>query len=117
MSNFWIREDGQNTLEGVEYDPNTKPVLPSHLILDLLSEDNQKARDDFLTILPTMTLDEQERLNEIFAISTKPKLYPQIQEDNFQSSMNNLRINNANSHLPHNVNTSSNQRTKLRVNQ
>ncbi len=100
MSNFWIREDGQNTLKGVEGDSTNKPVLPASLILDFLSDDNQKARDDFISLLPSMTIEEQKRLNEIYIFSTKPKLYPQIIEDNFQSSMNNLRVNNANSHLP-----------------
>ena len=115
MSNFWIRPDGQNTLAGVEDDPTNSPVLPAILILDLLSEGNQKARDDFLAILPSMTMEEQNRLQEIYDISTAPKDYPQIIEDKFQKSMG-TRINMGNNHLPQTVNK-SNQRSKLRVNQ
>lgn len=116
MSNFWIRPDGQNTLKGVEEDPTNLPVLPAHLILEFLSDDNQKARDDFLDLLPGMTEEEQFRLNEIYAFSTKPKDYPQVREDRFQKAMG-TRINMGNNHLPRTVNTSSNQRSKLRVNQ
>jgi uncharacterized iron-regulated protein len=117
MENFWIRPDGQNTLKGVEDDPTNLPVLPAYLILEFLSNDNQKARDDFLKLLPSMTEDEQYRLEEIYAFSTKPKDYPQIVEDNFQKAMG-TRVNLGNNHLPNKaVNTSSNQRSKLRVNQ
>ena len=115
MSNFWIRPDGQNTLKGVEEDPTNRPVLPATLILEFLSDDNQKARDDFLVLLPTMSEEEQYRLNEIYAFSTKPKEYPQIVEDKFQKAMG-TRINMGNTHLPKTVNK-SNQRSKLRVNQ
>ena len=116
MENFWIRPDGQNTLKGIEEDSTNKPVLPAYLILEFLSDDNQKARDDFLAILPMMTEEEQFRLNEIYAFSTAPKDYPQIVEDKFQKAMT-PRVNIGNNHLPKTVNTSSNQRSKLRVNQ
>ena len=115
MENFWIRPDGQNTLKGVEDDLTNKPVLPAYLILEFLSNDNQKARDDFLAILPMMTEEEQYRLQEIYAFSTKPKDYPQIVEDKFQRPMT-TRVNMGNNHLPKTVNKST-QRSKLRVNQ
>lgn len=115
MSNFWVRPDGTNTLAGVEDDPTNKPVLPAYLILEFLSDDNQKARDDFLALLGSMSEDEQARLNEIYAFSTAPKEYPQIVEDKFQKAMG-TRINMGNNHLPKTVNNSSNQRSKLRVN-
>ena len=70
MENFWIRPNGENTLKGVEDDPTNMPVLPAYLILELLSNDNQKARGDFLKLL-LMTEEEQYRLNEIYAFSTK----------------------------------------------
>ena len=115
MENFWIRSDGQNTLKGVEDNLTNPPVLPAHLILEFLSDNNQKARDDFLALLPSMTEDERERLENIYAFSTKPKDYPQIVEDKFQKSMS-PRINAGNNHLPKTVNKSP-QRSKLRVNQ
>jgi hypothetical protein len=100
MSNFWIRDSGQNTLAGVEDDPSNLPVLPSFLILEFLSNGNQKARDDFMALLPSMNDLEQLRLKEIYAFSTKPQPYEQIIEDNFQTQSNNLRVNNPNRHLP-----------------
>lgn len=115
MSNFWIRPNGQNTLKGIEDDPTNPAVLPAYLILEFLSNDNQKARDDFLAVLPMMNEEEKLRLEEIYAFSTSPKDYPQIVEDNFQKSMG-TRINLGNNHLPKTVNN-SNQRSKLRVNQ
>lgn len=115
MSNFWIRPDGENTLKGVEDDPTNKPVLPAYLILEFLSNDNQKARDDFNALLPSMSAEEQHRLREIYAFSTAPKDYPQIVEDRFQKAMT-PRVNMGNNHLPKTVNK-SNQRSKLRVNQ
>ncbi len=115
MENFWIRPDGQNTLKGVEEDITNPPILPSYLILEFLSNDNQKARDDFLRLLPSMSEEEQLRLKEIYAFSTKPKDYPQIVEDKFQKTMG-TRINMGNNHLPK-TNNKSPQRTKLRVNQ
>ena len=116
MSNFWIRPDGQNTLKGVEDDSTNPPVLPAALILEFLSDNNQKARDDFLALLPSMTMEEKNRLEEIYHFSTAPKDYPQIVEDKFQKAMG-TRINAGNNHLPKPKNTSSNQRSKLRVNQ
>ena len=59
MANYWIRENGQNTLSGVEGEEN-RPVLPDHLILEFLSDGNQKARDDFLQLLPTMSVTEKK---------------------------------------------------------
>ena len=115
MANYWIRESGQNTLSGVEGEEGNRPVLPDHLILEFLSDGNQKARDDFLALLPSMSEAEQERLEVLWAYSMAPKKYPQIQEDNFQTSMNNLRIN-TNNNLPKTVNK-SNPKSKLRVNQ
>ena len=73
MENFWIRPNGENTLKGVEDDPTNMPVLPDYLILEFLSNSNQKARDDFLKLLPGMTEEEQYRLNGIYSFSTKPK--------------------------------------------
>ena len=115
MANYWIRENGQNTLSGVEGEEGNRPVLPDHLILEFLSDGNQKARDDFLKLLPLMSVTEKERLNVLWAYSMKPKKYPQQIEDSFQTSMNNLRINTQNN-LPKTVNK-SNPKSKLRVNQ
>ena len=116
MSNFWVRDTGQNTLKGVEGDEANSPVLPDYLILEFLSDGNQKARDDFQALLPSMLPQEQERLNTLWAFSTKPQKNEQIIEDEFQNSMNTLRINRANRHLPsQSSNTSSNVRSGLKI--
>lgn len=115
MSNYWIRANGQNTLKGIEGDFENPAVLPSHLILEFLSDGNQKARDDFQALLPSMSSEERERLEAIYAYSTPPQKYIQTIEDDFQSSMA-PRVNLGNNHLPKTVNNSTNKRTKLRVN-
>lgn len=116
MSNYWIRDNGQNTLKGIEGDADNPAVLPDILILDLLSEGNQKAREDFLTIVPTLSQEEQDRLNNLYAFSTPPRAYPQDREDQFQSSMNSLIVRTGGGALPNQkTNTSSNNTSKLKV--
>lgn len=115
MSNYWIRSNGQNTLKGVEGDPENPPVLPDHLILEFLSDGNQKARDDFNALLPSMSDLERERLSTLFAFSTKPQKYVQEIEDGFQSSMNNLLVRSSNQRLPHAKSNTSTSTSKLIV--
>jgi len=116
MSNFWVRETGQNTLKGVEDDFSNSPVLPSYLILEFLSDGNQKARDDFQALLPSMLPEEQDRLLNIWSFSMKPRDNEQVIEDKFQKSLNNLRINKTNRHLPNqSTNQSLNVRSRLKV--
>ena len=115
MSNYWIRENGQNTLKGVNGDFENPLILPDHLILEFLSDGNQKAREDFQALLSSMLPEEQDRLRAIYAYSTPPRKYTQAIEDDFQSSMA-PKVNLGNNHLPKTVNKSTNKRTKLRVN-
>jgi len=117
MRNFWITEQGSNTLKGVEGDEHNPPRLPSYLILEFLQE-QQDARDGLLALLPSMLPEEQERLNELiesFPSVMKAETYEQIREDNFQASQNALRINNPNSHLPRGNAQPSSQRSGLVV--
>jgi len=114
--NYWIRKTGVNTLKGVEEDPNNLPILPSHLIFEFLSDGNQKARDDFLALLPSMLEEEQERLEEIYAFSRKPQKYDQKVEDDFQTSMNKLSIRTSNTGLINQrANTNNTPKPKLKV--
>ena len=116
MPNYWIRDNGQNTLKGIAGDMDNPAVLPDTLILDLLSEGNQKAREDYLTIVPTMTQTEQDRLNNLYAFSTPPRVYPQDREDQFQGSMNSLVVRTGGGALPNQkTNTPSNHTSKLKV--
>ena len=114
--NYWIRKTGANTLKGVEGDPDNPPVLPSYLIIEFLSDGNQKARDDFLALLPSMSEEEQERLNVIYAFSKEPQKYDQEVEDNFQTSMNKLFIRSSNTGLINQrANPNSSPKSKLKV--
>lgn len=117
MSNYWVLPNGINTLSGVFEDPDNQPQLPDELILEFLSDGNQKARDDFQALLPTMTELEQERLNLLWAYSRKPDKYQSVLEDDFQTSMNTLRVNNPSMRrLPSQAtNNSSNARSALVV--
>ena len=95
MSNFWINSSGQNTLKGSENNPLNLPVLTDIMILEFLKM-YPKAREDFNQLLPSMLPEEQFRLESL--IQEHPSVmrtekYQQVQEDDFQSSMNNLRIN------------------------
>ena len=116
MSNFWLLPNGVNTLAGIPDDPDNLPQLPDVLILEFLSDGNQKARDDFQALLPTMSEEEQERLNLLWDYSKKPDKYPQVLEDNFQTSMNTLRVNTPRQKLPsQSANPSTNARSGLVV--
>jgi hypothetical protein len=115
MSNFWIRETGQNTLSGVEGDFYNRPVLPDYLIIEFLSDGNQKARDDFQALLPSMLPEEQERLNHLYAFSTPPRDHQQLIEDKFQGSMNKLKVNTSQRLPNQSTNQSLNVRSGLKV--
>lgn len=95
MSNFWLNAQGQNTLKGSETNPANPPVLDDIVILEFLKM-YENARKDFYALLPTMLPEEQFRLETL--IESHPSVmksedYQQVQEDKFQKSMNNLRIN------------------------
>ena len=95
MSNFWINGSGQNTLKGSDNNPLNVPILPDIMILEFLKI-YPKARTDFYQLLPTMLPEEQFRLETLIQEHPsvmKTEKYQQVQEDNFQSSMNKLRIN------------------------
>lgn len=95
MSNFWLNAQGQNTLKGSETNPSNPPVLDDIVILEFLKL-YPNSRKDFYALLPTMLPEEQYRLETLIEEHPsvmKSEEYQQIQEDNFQKGMNNLRIN------------------------
>ncbi len=107
MGNFWIRENGVNTLKGVEGEEGNFPILPAILIVTMLNE-NQQARDDFEKLFPMMSPTEQERLTELFSFTRPPLEYPQVVEDKFQKGLNNLVVRSV-TNLPRNINRSENK--------
>lgn len=62
--NFWINDNGVNTLKGVPDDETNPPRLPDFHILNALQR-TQKAQDDFNKMLPSLLPEEQERLNTL----------------------------------------------------
>jgi hypothetical protein len=101
MANFWISGQGHNTLKGVEGEPHNVPRLPLHLIDKFLRE-YKDAREGFLSLYPSLSETEQERLAYLYNDSSimRDRKYDQQIEDDFQTSMNDLRINSTNNHLP-----------------
>ena len=117
MSNFWIDRQGRSYLRGVEDDPNNPVALPEHLIIDFL-QDQKKARLDLLAILPSMQGEEKDRIQSIIDRHPnimKDQVYDQDREDQFQSKINDIRVNISNNHLPKNNKTSDYSQTKLIV--
>jgi hypothetical protein len=95
MSNFWINEQGVNTLRG-EYDNPSNPLrLPDDIVLEFLKT-YPEARNGLHALYPNMTQGERERL-ESFAAFFKPNTPQpdpeQIVEDKFQTKANDLRVN------------------------
>tara|TARA_B100000424_G_scaffold271371_1_gene273829 strand:- start:892 stop:1266 length:375 start_codon:yes stop_codon:yes gene_type:complete len=118
MSNFWINSSGENTLKGSYTNPSNLLALPDEMILDFLKR-YPKAREDFHKLLPSMLPEEQARLEEL--TQAHPSVFtseiaPQEEEDNFQSSMNRVRINNTMLGQLRGKTQPSNARSGLRVN-
>ena len=118
MSNFWINEGGKNTLKGSENNPLNFPILPDLMILEFLKM-YPKARADFYQLLPSMLPEEQFRLENLIRQHPsimKTEKYQQVQEDNFQTSMNNLRVNTTMAGQLRGKTKSSDAKSGLKVN-
>ena len=118
MSNFWINNSGGNTLKGSYTNPSNPLALPDEVILEFLKK-NPKAREDFHQLLPSMLPEEQARLEEL--VEAHPSIFiseipPQEQEDNFQTSMNKVRINNTMLGQLRGKTQPSNTKSGLRIN-
>jgi len=95
MGNFWINAQGGVTLKGSNTNPQNPTVLEDEVILEFLKI-YPSARKDFFQLLPTLLPEEQYRLETL--IEAHPSVlrtnkYQQQEEDDFQSGMNKLRIN------------------------
>lgn len=101
MSNFWINEQGQNLLKGTEDTPENKERLPLPLIIDFLQEYPQ-ARADLLPAMKHLNQEEKARINDLvkaYPNLLKGEKYVQEREDDFQTSFNDLVVNQQ-SNLP-----------------
>jgi len=102
MGNYWIDRQGRSFLRGSHDNPQNPVALPDHLIIQFL-EEQKKAREDLMALLPTMIEEEKTRIQGILDAHPnilKDQLYEQDREDQFQSNFNNLRVNSTNNHLP-----------------
>lgn len=99
MSEWWIDDQGRNNLSGVKGDPSNPPVLPDHLIVELLIN-FRPAKESFRRLLPRMLQAEQDRLNELVALNPRTLLdYPvddQILGDESMRSLNTPGIRDPN---------------------
>lgn len=85
---WWITKSGDNTLKGVVGDPDNPIQLDNETIVHFLMHIPQ-ARASFDRLLPTMLLEEQDRLE--YLISGSAGLQPltrEMVEDNFQRRLN-----------------------------
>jgi hypothetical protein len=92
MWDWWIADDGDNWLKGVENDPDNPIRLTNALIASLLSS-IPEARDSFNYWFPLMLPREQERL--LIVIQGLPQLLaldPVAYSDNFQYIINTAGI-------------------------
>lgn len=91
MGNWWFDNQGRNNLSGIPGDPDNPAILTDEVIVDLLIN-IPAAKRDFEALVPTMTSDEQERLNGLVArypITLQPFPFnDQEVEDRFMRSQN-----------------------------
>lgn len=92
--NFWIDNNGNNTLRGIPGDPDNPAVLPDFHIVNALQR-TQRAHDDLQKILPTLLPEEQERINDLIALNpylvkTIDKTAPS--DDNVQKRFNDIPV-------------------------
>lgn len=85
---FWICDDGDNWLKGVDGDPDNPPRLQPEMIVSLLTS-IPEARDSFNYWFPTMLPAEQERLTILIQGTAQFLITdPSTETDNFMKSLN-----------------------------
>ena len=98
-TSWWIDPLGRNNLAGVSTDPTNLPVLPDHVIVELMLT-IPEARADFVRLLPNMLPEEQERLNGIVALNPRVLLDnlidDQVQGDQIMAKFNTATIRDPN---------------------
>jgi hypothetical protein len=85
---FWINGVGQNMLAGIPGDEANPAFLTNAYILDFLTHD-PNARASFDRLYPTMTADEQTRLDEIVKMAENGLVVDDVTTaDRFQHRLN-----------------------------
>ena len=97
--NWWLDNQNRNNLAGIPDDPDNPAILPDDVIVDLLIN-IPVAKRDFELLVPTMTPDEQVRLNGLvsrYPITLQPFPFnDQEVEDNFMKSQNTPGVHDPN---------------------
>ena len=78
-TSYWNDSSGRNLLKGVPDDTDNPPLLDDSTILYILST-SRVARAAFNIILPTLLVEEQDRLNNL--VSDNQRLAALIADDN-----------------------------------
>ena len=89
---FWICDDGDNWLKGVEGDPDNPPRLPSAMIQSILTS-IPESRNSFNYWFPMLLPAEQERLTIIIEGTTQYlKQDPTKTSDDFMKTLNTMGV-------------------------
>jgi len=92
--NFWIDNNGRNTLRGIPGDPNNPAVLPDFHIINALQR-TQTAHTDLQKLLPILLPEERERIETL--VAQNPYLSKVINQtapgdDAVQAQFNNIPV-------------------------
>jgi hypothetical protein len=116
--NFWINAQGVNTLKGSETNRLNPPRLPDIVILEFLKI-YPKARADYHALYDSLLPEEKYRLDTLLeqhpSVMTT-NVYPQEEEDRFQTKMNDIRVNNTLRGQLRGVTQPSETKSGLRIN-
>jgi hypothetical protein len=89
---FWICDDGDNWLKGVDGDVNNPPRLEPEMIQSILVA-IPEARESYNYWFPKMLPKEQERLNQIVQGAAQfIEEDPQTISDNFMKTLNTMGV-------------------------
>lgn len=99
-TNWWINNQGVNTLRGVHGDPTNPPIFPDDWIVNFLIH-LAPAKKGFRELVPLMLPAEQERLYALVeanprTLEADPDPDPQVIDDRFMASQNAPGVHDAN---------------------
>lgn len=86
VASWWISGEGDNLLKGVVGDTDNPPRLKDEMILDFLRR-IPAARDSFNELYPSLTTDEQARMDKLAVSATFAMPDLTAETDNFMSRL------------------------------
>ena len=100
MADWWINNSGQNMLAGIPGDSDNPAMLDDSYILDFLTR-IPVARASFNLLYPTMSADEQARLDEIVKMADNGYVVDDVSSsDRFQHAINTPRLQRGGGWMP-----------------